>query len=765
MPTPIVRRRIITAVAALALCTLITGAALLQRLRARQRGGRALAVQGSRGPAVMRLRADALTSTVWRVFPPDARRDLNFDARQLDDDDVPSFWDMRVSWEKGWAAPHLLHEVFDAFYSCSRQTLVVVGRPHSGEAMRFLDFRAALTVGADNAAPLAPSATLGAWSVSSTYETIAVGHWYGLLTPADADAVCSRAAPLWLRLLHGPGARDVSLRRILHVPLPERDARAWAARAARAVLRAPAARAIAPPLAAPFAVCTTIKDAVSPALLKTFLDYYSVLGVGSFYIFAVTGGPPSGAATLAKAIAAAAARAEHARSAAVTVIPFPFPFWQVSLHDANYAQQVALNVCTQRYADAHEWLLMYDIDELLVLPGRDGLASWAAALARRFGGLAAVRTRMAWSVVGVVPRLVNSSAYHAFAGAPRPAPPWGEGSHRIADIFGSKPLPTEPPTVGDDGTRRGPLEGQAGLLLRDLPPSSSSGTGRIAAPPFWRSANGTANVSAAVAAAHAAAIALGDPASDVARPIAAVLARAVARGDDAAAGVYLNLTLACSAWVEGGPDAVDDAFNDDWRNAFAGWGTLEFLLERFCFLPSGRPRRYSHRVRTAPPLLGTPLSSLSLEALLKLPLARSPVLDSGREKYALNASALREREAATHAPLAVNIHGVYELDSVAPELAFTAFPGDIAYHLHLLNADARGAETQAMRVLAFFLNKMAVNQSALVGPGVFPAAPHPLNESHALALELDAEAQPALAAALRARVSWGGSLPRPRQAR
>ena len=155
---------------------------------------------------------------------------------------------------------------------------------------------------------------------------------------------------------------------------------------------------------------------------------------------------------------------------------------------------------------------------------------------------------------------------------------------------------------------------------------------------------------------------------------------------------------------------------------------------------------YKNHNHTQPPLLGTHLSGLSLEALLSQNITRSPILASSREKYVLNTSAMRVHEGGLGgSPLTVNIHGVYILNDVHTA-QFTSQP-EHAYHLHLLNAEDQSADAQAVRLLVFFFNKRAWHQHASPATQVSGTAPT------RVPLLLDGNALPSLQNALATRLA------------
>jgi len=571
------------------------------------RGGGGGGGGGARG-AVVALPSLFVSRRYWDAFPTNRGA---VTAREYARDHFPLF------------------HIYDVVFACGARgagegALYVTGRQHPGEHVGLPRARATLRwAGAPAGAPALLAGARGAWDEQLAYETVSLGAWRAPLAPADEDAACSGAPPRRLELRLQYGAHDHEQLLVVvppaRAPPPPRagaprgarpwreaaaGARAWA-RAARAALageldaeaaaRARAGAALASlrapaPRAAAFAMCTTVVGAQG-GLLTTFLDYYALLGVGAFYVFVAHPAPGAGAA----AVAAAARGAAHAaaRGAAVTVVEWPFPLWNPSYADLNCAQQAALTACGARYARAHETLLFYDVDELLVLPRHDGLRAWRAAMAAEWGPTAALRSANSWGIAGA--RAADALAVQRAADALLQA--------RVH--FGWHPELAQPPM------------GKAEAAFQD--------------------------------------------------------------------------------WLK---HKVRRDFNDI---AGLGGAAPEARVEDFFSNASAPP------LRPFPPLLGARPAALSLEVLLRAPLARGRVAPSGREKYAANATALRLGRAGggargEWAPTATNIHGLY---SVADPAAAFTLDAAHAYHVHLLNSD--DAAVQAARVYSLFLELAYVN--------------------------------------------------------
>jgi hypothetical protein len=338
--------------------------------------------------------------------------------------------------------------IFDAVVRCDAAgagALAVVARPPGGEPADLPSMRVRVRGGAPGDAPVDVPL---AWAVRDEYERAAVGD--GALTAAASAAVCGAAAgaagaaaPQML-VDYGPARRWSAAVPLLVLAPPVARA-AW-----RAAARAPPPppHALAGAARAQFAMCTTVTHA-SP-LLRLWVEYWSLLGVGAFYFYAVRAagapGVPLDTAPLARALRGARG------GAALTIVPWDYAMWAPSAEDANYAQAPALNSCAARFASAHESLLFYDVDELLVLPRSAALADFAAGVRARAPGARAVVTRMAWAVLDATPADVAAArdAHRALRAQPRARPSPAAAAAAAAACAAWADGPPHPPARDDD---------------------------------------------------------------------------------------------------------------------------------------------------------------------------------------------------------------------------------------------------------------------------------------------------------------------------
>ena len=123
-------------------------------------------------------------------------------------------------------------------------------------------------------------------------------------------------------------------------------------------------------------------------LLEAWSSYWWLLGVEHFYLH--YNGPEED-------IPALQARAALLRPT-FHFTHWPFDYWVPDVNRPHHGQPLALNDCFYRNRDRHNFLLMYDLDELLVFSKHADLHSFFDWLAPQ-GPFAAVRTQSAWAKV------------------------------------------------------------------------------------------------------------------------------------------------------------------------------------------------------------------------------------------------------------------------------------------------------------------------------------------------------------------------------
>jgi hypothetical protein len=132
-------------------------------------------------------------------------------------------------------------------------------------------------------------------------------------------------------------------------------------------------------------------------MLRLWADYWSAIGVGTFYLYY------NGAAG---DVAALNATLAGVRASVVWVV-WPALHWiDTDSGDITHGQPMAVADCLARFRDDADFFLFYDLDEFLVLPRHDGLTSfvdsYAAASAAR-GPIVALRTPSAWAMLDLEP--------------------------------------------------------------------------------------------------------------------------------------------------------------------------------------------------------------------------------------------------------------------------------------------------------------------------------------------------------------------------
>ena len=523
--------------------------------------------------------------------------------------------------------------IFDSFYSCDRSALYVIARPIKGQNFDVTKIRARL-IYVENENGTSTEINL-LWAVRTAYESVAAGVWRGILPPGPGGCDAgpghehkytvsvSESTPrrrFSISIEYGPSNRWSGERALDVIPhaIPLRDWRHLARRTdTENTSTAFALPRSLPPARAPVGLCTTLVR--SSASLRFFIEYYTALGVGAFYLYAIA---PNATHEFASSVARILRTVRT--SAAITVVPWPYDLViPYDRNDPNYSQSPALNSCASRYGGSVDSLVFVDVDEFLILsraPTLPALAAWARTQPLPIDELV---THMAWALVGVTPAHVS-----ALRGA---FEPW-------------RALPRAPPNR------------------------------TLVAPP--------------------------------------------------------NRALNCSSWHDG-PQGDGRPHDDDDRSL--GWGVNETALEHECFAaageaspsawpsplpaihgepswrqklaaPSEANRRAAPRFvapsRAPPPLLGTPLSRLSFDALVgPAPprISRTAVISSGREKYIVTHTPALFPPSGP--PVLVNVHGVYEWTDTAHERRLDESE---AYHCHLLNSD--DPDAAAPRITSFLLN-------------------------------------------------------------
>jgi hypothetical protein len=124
------------------------------------------------------------------------------------------------------------------------------------------------------------------------------------------------------------------------------------------------------PPPSPYAMVAMFNDDLY--FLSVWLEYYIALGVGTFYLYPneMDGGRADAQLNEVRRITAKVA-------AHVVIIDWKYLHKVVSdAEDVTYSQPMAYNNAFLRWSHAHEWMLFYDINEFLVLPGYEGLADF-----------------------------------------------------------------------------------------------------------------------------------------------------------------------------------------------------------------------------------------------------------------------------------------------------------------------------------------------------------------------------------------------------
>ena len=139
-----------------------------------------------------------------------------------------------------------------------------------------------------------------------------------------------------------------------------------------------------------FAMCAIFS--FNNYMLRLWTEYWSLLGIGTFYLF--YNGPVADIAALNTTL-------QHLR-AHVQFVQWPILHWiDTDSRDVTHGQPMAIVDCVARWRDAHEFFFFYDLDEFLVLPLHDGIAAFVddyAAADHGRGPIVALRTASAWTM-------------------------------------------------------------------------------------------------------------------------------------------------------------------------------------------------------------------------------------------------------------------------------------------------------------------------------------------------------------------------------
>jgi hypothetical protein len=583
--------------------------------------------------------------------------------------------------------------IFDIFYSCDRMALYIIARPTIGETLDVLKIQARVIYNSNNnndnngtlETPLV-------WAKHEPYETVAVGVWRGFLpvcisTSSDSNAAVN-VSFFSIQIEYGPSNRWTGVRPLSVVPhaIPLRE---W---------RENARRPSSPRHGVKITETPPLPLQQLPAPARTNIGLCTTVTRSSSSIRFFIEYYSALGVNAFFFYAASPPNTTHELSlslsrtiqtvhtnAAVSVIPWPHHFFSPVSRDFNYAQSPALNSCASRFGGSVTSLIFVDIDEFIIL--RQAPTIQALIL----------KARQRPYPAGPIDVLITRMAWAIV----------GETPSHIASLRGAfepwRRLPRAPPnrtlTYENDiyRTCKAWTDGPIG----DNSPHDDDDSS------LWGE-NETIIESECFA---------------------------LARGGD---GKGLISSLSSSPLPSPVPNDSGEPF----------WGILKRSL-----LPTFRLNYTTKPLRMPPPLLGEPLSQLSIESFIgnspHLPISRSAVLSSGREKYILTDTKVLLPQDTTGPPLLVNIHGVYSLTDTAKEKRMDETE---AYHIHLLNGD--DAITTAPRITAFLLNfRMKSSPLHMTGPivtnpGVFESQKNGLP----IELQLDTQFTAGISEAIRERL-------------
>lgn len=277
------------------------------------------------------------------------------------------------------------------------------------------------------------------WFVEREYESSAVGifrdaarsHRPGGVCDPDpqtravgVDVRVSFAPRLWA-VKHFEGVRAGPSQQELPPP-PRSVNKTFSVSATRAVPRSR------------FAMCAIFS--FNNYMLRLWTDYWALLGIGTFYLY--YNGPAADIPTLNATLGDLRAH--------VQFVQWPIQHWiDTDARDVTHGQPMAIVDCVARWRDAHEFFFFYDLDEFLVLPLHDGIASFVddyAAADHGRGPVVALRTASAWTMFNLTwdgaPNVADLNVAH-FASLDL----WrGEPSGREKYFFNASAVELGPPT-------------------------------------------------------------------------------------------------------------------------------------------------------------------------------------------------------------------------------------------------------------------------------------------------------------------------------
>ena len=608
----------------------------------------------------------------------------------LDFDSLASFCYRTITTEMK-CEQFIATAIFDIFYSCDRSALYIIARPTIEETLDVLKIQARVI---NNKTTME---TPLVWAKHESYETVAVGAWRGILPVCFSSSAASagNASSMFsIQIDYGPSNRWTGVRPLSVIPhaVPLHE---WRERARRrhhhrlprgSVNITDTLPPPPPPPRTNVGLCTTVTR--SSSSIRFFIEYYSALGVNAFYFYAAS--PSNTTHDLSLSISRII-QTVHT-NAAVTVVPWPHHFFSPVSRDFNYAQSPALNSCASRYGGTVTSLIFVDIDEFIILrqaPTIQALVEKARLRPFPSGPIDVLITRMAWAIVGETPSHIASlrGAFEPWRRLPREPPNrtliYENDIYQTCTAWTDGPQGDNSPHDDDD---RGSSWGENETLIESE---------------CFALADGTSTTS-----------------SDGGKVLAEISS----------------------------PSSSPSPMHDSSSEPF--WGILKNSL-----LPPLRFKYATTPLRMPPPLLGKPLSQLSIESfigtphLAPLPVSRSPILSSGREKYILTDTQVLLPH-GTGPPLIVNIHGVYSLTDTAKEKRMDETE---AYHIHVLNGD--DALSAAPRITAFLLNfRMKLSPLRMTGPTVTNPVFESQKNGLPLELQLDTHFTTGISEAIRERL-------------
>ena len=133
--------------------------------------------------------------------------------------------------------------------------------------------------------------------------------------------------------------------------------------------------------------------AIDRYLLRLWLEYYTAIGVGTFYLYPNHVREAEATEQLLDVQRIATGIAAH-----IVIVDWRMLHWILTDNSDNtHGQPMAINNALQRWRHLHSWMLFYDLDEFLVLPRHDGLVHFFTDHAARTGEILALRSPCAWA--------------------------------------------------------------------------------------------------------------------------------------------------------------------------------------------------------------------------------------------------------------------------------------------------------------------------------------------------------------------------------